>query len=235
MYAVIRTGGKQYKVAEDDLIHVEKLAGEAGDSVEFNEVLMVGGTDSPKIGTPLVDGAVVAGEVVEQTRGDKIIVFKKKRRQGYRRKKGHRQHLTAVRILGIGLDGKKPAKKAAAKKPAPKEEPKAEEPVAEEAPAEILSAAAIPEDAAPAAEEKPAPKAKADDSKKADDGGADDLTKISGVGPVIVKKLTDLGYTTFKQIAELTPEEIAEIDEKLNFKGRIEREEWVKQAKELAG
>ena len=118
MYAVIRTGGKQYKVAEDDVIKVEKLSGETGDSVEFNEVLMIGGTDAPKIGTPLVDGAMVAGEVVEQTRGDKIIVFKKKRRQGYRRKKGHRQLLTSVRILGIGLDGKAPAKKAAAKKPA---------------------------------------------------------------------------------------------------------------------
>ena len=134
MYAVIRTGGKQYKVAEDDVIKVEKLAGEAGDSVEFNEVLMIGGTDAPKIGTPLVDGAMVAGEVVEQTRGDKIIVFKKKRRQGYRRKKGHRQLLTSVRITGIGTDGKKPAKKAAAKKAAPKEAP-AEAAAPEEAPA----------------------------------------------------------------------------------------------------
>ncbi|MEM7427317.1 MAG: 50S ribosomal protein L21 [Pseudomonadota bacterium] len=224
MYAVIRTGGKQYKVAEDDLIYVEKLAGEAGDAVEFNDVLMIGGTDAPKIGAPLVDGAMVAGEVVEQTRGEKIIVFKKKRRQGYRRKKGHRQHLTCVRITGIGTDGKKPAKKAAAKKAAPKDAPKTED-----APAEVMTAAAMP-DEAPAAKKAPAKKAAA--KAKADDKG-DDLSMISGVGPVLVKKLTDLGYTTFKQIAELTPEQIEDIDAKLNFKGRIEREEWVEQAKEL--
>ena len=219
MYAVIRTGGKQYKVAEDQIIYIEKLGGEKGDSVEFTDVLMVGGTDAPKIGTPLVEGAVVAGEVVEQMRGDKVIVFKKKRRQGYKRKKGHRQLLTCVKILGIGLDGKAPAKKAAAKKPAKKDaEPKAD------APAEAMTAAAIPEEA-PAAK-KPA-------AKKAASGDGDDLSMISGVGPVLVKKLTDLGYTTFKQIAEMTPEQVAEVDEKLNFKGRIEREEWIEQAKEL--
>ncbi len=205
MYAVIRTGGKQYKVAEDEIIYVEKLAGEKGESVQFNDVLMVGGTDSPKIGTPLVDGASVAGEVIEQTRGDKVIVFKKNRRQGYRRKKGHRQLLTCVRITGIGTDGKAPAKKAAAKKPAAKKD-----------------------DAPPADEAKAAaPKAKAEAA------GADDLSRISGVGPVLVKKLSDLGYTTLQQIADMTPEQVSEVDEALSFKGRIEREEWIEQAKEL--
>jgi large subunit ribosomal protein L21 len=207
MYAVIKTGGKQYKVAADDVIHVEKLKGEAGDAVELNEVLMVGGDGAPKIGTPLVEGAMVAAEVVEQTRAAKIIVFKKKRRQNYRRKKGHRQDLTALRILGIGLDGKKPAAKKAAK-PAPKK---------------AADADAKP-DVKPAAAKKPA-------AKKSE--GADDLSLIGGVGPVIVKKLSGLGYTTFKQIAEMTPEQIADVDEKLNFKGRIEREEWIEQAKEL--
>ncbi len=205
MYAVIRTGGKQYKVAEDEIIYVEKLAGEKGESVQFNDVLMVGGTDSPKIGTPLVDGASVAGEVIEQTRGDKIIVFKKNRRQGYRRKKGHRQLLTCVRITGIGTDGKAPAKKAAAKKPEAKKE---------DAPA-------------PAETKAAAPKAKAEDA------GTDDLSKISGVGPVLVKKLSDLGYTSLQQIADMTPEQVSEVDEALSFKGRIEREEWIEQAKEL--
>ncbi|MCP5081332.1 MAG: 50S ribosomal protein L21 [Alphaproteobacteria bacterium] len=206
MYAVIRTGGKQYKVAEDEIIYVEKLAGEKGESVQFNDVLMVGGTDSPKIGTPLVDGASVAGEVIEQTRGDKIIVFKKNRRQGYRRKKGHRQLLTCVRITGIGTDGKAPAKKAAAKKPAAKKE---EAPAADEAKA------------------APAPKAKAAEA------GTDDISKISGVGPVLVKKLSDLGYTSLQQIADMTPEQVTEVDEALSFKGRIDREEWIEQAKEL--
>lgn len=175
MYAVIRTGGKQYKVAEDEIIYVEKLAGDKGENVVFNDVLMVGGTDAPKIGTPLVEGASVAGEVIEQTRGDKIIVFKKNRRQGYRRKKGHRQLLTCVRITGIGTDGKAPAKKAAAKKPAAKKEDK---PAAEE------TKAAAPKETADAA-----PKAKA----KADDAGTDDISKISDVGPVLVKKTVRLG------------------------------------------
>ena len=118
MFAVIKTGGKQYKVAKDDVITVERLPGEAGGSVSFEEVLMLGGDDT-KVGAPLVDGASVSGEIVEQTRGEKIIVFKKQRRQNYRRKKGHRQELTVVKITDILAAGKKPAKsKAKAKKPA---------------------------------------------------------------------------------------------------------------------
>lgn len=101
MYAVIRTGGKQYRVAADDIIEIEKIDGAGGDKVSFPDVLMVGGDGDPKIGTPLVSGASVEGEILEQTRGKKIIVFKKKRRHNYRRKKGHRQHLTRVKITGI--------------------------------------------------------------------------------------------------------------------------------------
>jgi len=118
MFAVIKTGGKQYKVAKDDVITIERLPGEAGGSVSFEEVLMLGGDDT-KVGAPLVDGASVSGEIVEQTRGEKIIVFKKQRRQNYRRKKGHRQELTVVKITDILAAGKKPAKsKAKATKPA---------------------------------------------------------------------------------------------------------------------
>jgi len=101
MYAVIKTGGKQYRVAPDDVINIEKLPGKEGEKIEFTEVLMVGGEGDPKVGTPLVKGASVAGEVVEQKRDRKIIVFKKKRRKNYRRKIGHRQHLTSVKITGI--------------------------------------------------------------------------------------------------------------------------------------
>ena len=100
MYAVLRTGGKQYRVAENDLNRVERLEASAGDSITLDQVLMVGG-ETPRIGTPLVAGASVTAEVVEQTRGDKIIIFKKKRRQNYRRKRGHRQDLTVLRITGI--------------------------------------------------------------------------------------------------------------------------------------
>ena len=101
MYAVIKTGGKQYRVAKDDVITIEKLDGKTGDKIEFNEVLIVGDEANTAIGTPHVEGASVTAEVVEQTRGSKIIVFKKKRRHNYRRKKGHRQHQTVVRITEI--------------------------------------------------------------------------------------------------------------------------------------
>lgn len=101
MFAVIRSGGKQYKVAKDDVITVEKLAYEAGASVEIDDVLMVGGEAGTKVGTPVLAGAMVKAEVVEQTRGPKIIIFKKKRRQNYRRKNGHRQDLTVLRITDI--------------------------------------------------------------------------------------------------------------------------------------
>ena len=97
MFAVIKTGGKQYRVASGDVIKVEKLEAEAGSTVTLDQVLMVDG----KIGTPLVADALVSAEVIAQDRGPKIIVFKKKRRQNYRRKKGHRQDLTVLRITGI--------------------------------------------------------------------------------------------------------------------------------------
>ena len=100
MYAVIKTGGKQYRVAANDTLEVEKIAGEAGATVEFTEVLMLGG-DSPKIGAPLVSGAKVTAEVVKQGRGDKVIAFKKRRRKNSRRKRGHRQELTTVKIKDI--------------------------------------------------------------------------------------------------------------------------------------
>lgn len=101
MFAVLKTGGKQYKVASDDVIKVEKLDGKAGDTIELNEVLFVGGEKTAKVGTPTVKGASVKAEIIAQDRGPKIIVFKKKRRQNYRRKKGHRQDLTVLRIKEI--------------------------------------------------------------------------------------------------------------------------------------
>ncbi|MCE2926666.1 MAG: 50S ribosomal protein L21 [Rickettsiales bacterium] len=97
MFAVIRTGGKQYKVAKDDVLAVEKMAGEPGAKVEFGEVLVAG----EKVGAPLLSGAKVLGEIVKQFRDDKVVIFKKRRRHNYRRKKGHRQYLTQVKILDI--------------------------------------------------------------------------------------------------------------------------------------
>src|SRR3546814_2826744 len=123
MFAVIKTGGKQYKVAKDDVIVIEKLKGEAGEVIAFESVLMVGEGAETKAGTPFVEGVCVAGEVVEQARGDKILVFKKKRRQNYRRTSGHRQDLTVARITDILTDGKKPEAR-----PRKASEPKADEP-----------------------------------------------------------------------------------------------------------
>ena len=119
MYAVIRTGGKQYRVATDDVLDVERLSGEPGDKLEFADVLLLGGGDGdPQIGAPLVSGAMVAAELVEQHRGEKIIIFKKKRRQNYRRKRGHRQELTKVRIVDILANGVKMKKSEAKAKTA---------------------------------------------------------------------------------------------------------------------
>ena len=168
MYAVIRTGGKQYRVAPDDVIEVEKVSGDAGEIIQFSEVLMLGGEGAPQLGTPVVSGASVAGQVIAQKRGDKIIVFKKKRRKNYRRKKGHRQHLTAVRITEILTGGKKPSKAAA--KPAPaKKEAKAEDkkPAAEKTDSKTAAKPAPAKKEAKAEDKKPAAK-KADTKAKAD-------------------------------------------------------------------
>ncbi|MBD3770812.1 MAG: 50S ribosomal protein L21 [Rhodobacterales bacterium] len=142
MFAVIKTGGKQYKVAEGDTIVVEKLNAEAGKDVVFDTVLMLGEGANVTVGAPVVAGAAVTGEVAEQTRGDKVITRKKRQRQTYRRTIGHKQHLTVVKITGISADGaKKPAKKAAAKtEDAPKAEaaPTAAAPAAEAGAADNL-------------------------------------------------------------------------------------------------
>lgn len=114
MFAVIKTGGKQYTVAANDVITIERLEGEVGDVISFSEVLMIGG-DKAVVGAPLVAGATVAGELVEQARGPKVISFKKRRRQNSKRKKGHRQDLSIVRIIEILTDGKKPSGAKAAK------------------------------------------------------------------------------------------------------------------------
>ena len=158
MFAVIRTGGKQYKVAKDDIITVEKLLGEPGDTVEVGDVLMIGEDGkAPTVGTPLVDKAAVFAEVVEQTKSDKVIVFKKQRRQGYRRTRGHRQNVTVLKVLDVSPSGAKP--KAAAKKAAPK---KADAPAKDAAeakkPAAKKPAAKKPAAKKPAAKKEAAPK-----------------------------------------------------------------------------
>lgn len=121
MFAVIKTGGKQYRVAPDDILKIERIAGEPGEIVTLGEVLMLGG-EQPTVGAPMVAGAAVAGEVVEQSRGPKVIAFKKRRRQNSRRKRGHRQEYTVLRITEILTDGRAPSLQARRTRPAPENE-----------------------------------------------------------------------------------------------------------------
>ena len=155
MFAVIRTGGKQYRVAADQTLKVGKLAGETGDVVTFSDVLALGG-DSPKLGSPLVSGASVLAEIVEQARDRKIIIFKKRRRQNSRRKNGHRQHFTLLRVTEILADGVKSARPAAKKKQPPEPKETAKETKATVENAEAASAVEVKQPKA-----RPAPKAKA--------------------------------------------------------------------------
>ncbi|MFT4130137.1 50S ribosomal protein L21 [Labrys sp. (in: a-proteobacteria)] len=203
MFAVIKTGGKQYRVNQNDVLRVEKLDAKVGEVIVFPEILAVGGDAGLTFGTPTVAGASVAAEVVEQDRDDKVIAFKKRRRQNSKRKRGHRQHQTVVRIAEILTGGAKPSKAAA--KPAQAAKNLAAK---DEAP---VAAAAVP----------------------AGGLDASNLSLISGIGPTIEKKLRAAGINSWNDIAAWTDADIAKWDEELSLRGRAAREEWVIQAKEL--
>ncbi len=213
MFAVIKTGGKQYKVAKDDVLKIEKLSASPGESIQFNDVLMLGG-DDVTIGDPTVEGAAVQAEVLEQGRAAKVYNFKKRRRKhGSQRLKGHRQYITTVRVTDILAAGASVTAVAAATGAAEADDKQSgmmsEAPVAEtgERPPNLLDA----------------PR-----------GEADDLTRISGIGPGLNGKLNENGVFHFWQIADWHAAEIAYMDDQLSFKGRIERDNWIEQAKELA-
>jgi large subunit ribosomal protein L21 len=188
MFAVLKTGGKQYKVASGDVLRIEKLDALAGDKIQFNEILMVGNT----VGAPFVADAGVQAEVIDQIKGEKTINFVKRRRKhSSARKKGHRQQLTLVRIgdiLEAGADksGVKAAVNGAGFKI---------EPAYKGAPTSKKAAAAVERASKPKAA-KAAPKA-----AKAADG--DDLTQLTGIGPAAAQKLNDAGVTTFAQVAAI--------------------------------
>ncbi|MFV1876612.1 50S ribosomal protein L21 [Nioella sp.] len=205
MFAVLKTGGKQYKVQSGDVLRVEKLAADAGETIQFNDVLMLGG-DSTVLGAPTVAGAAVQAAVIDQIKGEKLIHFVKRRRKhGSKRTKGHRQKLTLVRITDILASGADATGVKAA-----------------------VGAGSVSTAADTAPDAKPAKKAEAAPAAAA--AGADDLKQLSGVGPALEKKLHEAGVTTFAQIAAWNADDIAAMDEKLSFKGRIEREGWVEQA-----
>lgn len=200
MFAVIKTGGKQFRVAAGDTIQVPKLAQDAGATVTFEDVLTLAHDGGIEVGAPGVKGASVTGEIVEQGRGPKVIAFKKRRRQNSRRKRGHRQDHTVVRIGAIAFNGKTIAEaKATAKGSASKK---------------AVQAAAT--EAAPAGERD-----------------ASNLSLISGIGPTIEKKLRAAGVASWNDIAGWDEATVEKFNEELKLGGRITRDEWIEQAKEL--
>lgn len=237
MFAVLKTGGKQYKVQSGDTLRVEKLAANAGDKVQFNEVLMIGG-DKPQVGSPVVADAGVQAEVIEQIKGPKTINFVKRRRKhSSKRTKGHRQQLTLVRITdilasGAGKSGVMAAEHGAGFGAVIADKRYTENKTEQNEMARRVSEGEAKAKKAETAKPKAAKKAKDDGAKMAKTEGGDNLKELSGVGPALEKKLHEAGITTFAQIAAWTEADIAEMDEKLSFKGRIEREGWVDQAKE---
>jgi len=205
MYAVVKTGGKQYRVSPGDKLRVELLGANEGDEVTLDQVLMMGEGESVTIGAPLIDNATVTATVLQNGRDKKIRIVKFRRRKHHRKQMGHRQHFTEIEITGMsgaGLSASAPAKKAAPEKTA---------------------AAAAPSGPTGTLKFLDAP-----------DGEKDDLKEISGVGPVLEKALNDLGIYHFRQVAAFTPEDIAAVENETNFPGRIERDDWLGQAKTLA-
>lgn len=206
MYAVVKTGGKQYRVSPGDTLKVELLSANEGDEITLNQVLMMGEGDSVTIGTPLIDNASVTAKILQHGRGKKVHIVKFRRRKHHKKQIGHRQHFTELEITGIngaGMSASAPAKKET---PAPVETP----PPAPSGPTGTLKFLDAPE------------------------GEQDDLKEISGVGPVLEKTLNDLGIYHFRQIAAFTQKDVDAVENETNFPGRIERDDWIGQAKELA-
>ena len=279
MYAVLKTGGKQYRVQPGDTLRVEKLEAEEGTTVRFDQVLMIGGGTDTAIGSPVLDGAAVEAEVLAQIKGEKVISFVRRRRKhSSKRTRGHRQRLTVLRVTGIQPPGGEMVEAQAMAEdavavagdrvedadvePAEVTEVTVEDGGRASVPggiveAESVSGTAAPSDAVPgtaadaepgaatADDEAPALDAIADDAEAREAGEApalldaprgepDDLTRLSGVGPKLSATLNGIGVYHFDQIAEWGEAEIAYMDARLRFKGRIQREGWIEQAKALA-
>jgi len=229
MYAIVEIAGQQFKVAKDQKIYVNRLAEDEGADVSFDKVLLADDAGNVTLGAPAIDGALVGAKVVKHLRGDKVIVFKKKRRKGYKKKNGHRQWLTQLEIVDISLSGKKKESKKEDSKTteAAKDSPKKEDKSSEKP---VKSA------------EKPAQTETSDlDVDKilgsigtASKEDADDLKEINGIGPAYEKRLNEIGIFTYEQISNL---KAADRDQLSSIDGitreKIESEEWVKQAKAL--
>jgi large subunit ribosomal protein L21 len=205
MYAIVEMAGQQFKVAKDQKVYVHRLQTEEGKKVTFDNVLLLDDGKNVTIGAPAIDGAAVEAKVIKHLRGDKVIVFHKKRRKGYRKKNGHRQSLTEIVIESIVAKGAKKVK-SEPKKTAPKKEaaPKAVAPKKEAAPKK----AATP---------------------KATKAKADDLKKVEGIGPKIAETLIAAGISTFAELAKTKPAKISEII--ADVRGNHVTDTWPAQAK----
>jgi len=248
MYAIVEIAGQQIKVAKDQKVFVNRLSTEEGKTVEFDNVLLVGDGDTVTIGAPAIDGALIGAKVVRHLKGDKVIVFKKKRRKGYRVKNGHRQSLSEIVIESIATSGakkKEESKKESPKKSAPKKEEAKKEtkakPETKKAASKAKKEVEVSENLVTRAEHR------AEDSDiemnidkvlhsigTATKAEADDLKEINGIGPAYEQRLNDVGIYTYEQISKL---KAADRDELSAIDGitreKIESEEWVKQAKAL--
>ncbi|MFO6463296.1 50S ribosomal protein L21 [Jannaschia sp. KMU-145] len=253
MFAVLKTGGKQYRVASGDVLRVERLAAEAGETIQFNDVLMLGG-DTVTVGAPTIEGAAVQADVIDQIKGEKLIHFVKRRRKhSSKRTKGHRQKLTLIRVTDIlSSGGDKTGVKAAigtgsvsaaalaAMAPASNKPARAEAAKPAAKPKAKAKAAAKPKSTETATDAEKIVEAAASGTKpsnlleEARGGKADDLKKISGVGPKLEGLLHENGVFHFDQIAAWGSDEIAYMDDRLSFKGRIERDNWIDQATTFA-
>ena len=201
MYAIVEMAGQQFKVAKDQKVYVHRLQTEEGKKVTFDNVLLLDDGSNVTVGAPAIDGAAVEAKVVKHLKGDKVIVFHKKRRKGYRKKNGHRQSLTEIVIESI-------ISKGAKKEETKKAEPKAKKADGKAAPVEVSVASK--------------PKAKKASAK------GDDLKKVEGIGPKIAETLNNAGISTFAELAKTDAAKIAEII--ADVRGNHVTDTWPKQA-----
>ncbi|NHN26666.1 50S ribosomal protein L21 [Flavobacterium jejuense] len=202
MYAIVEIAGQQFKVSKDQKVYVHRLGEEEGNKISFDKVLLLDDNGTVTLGAPAIDGASVEAKILKHLKGDKVIVFKKKRRKGFKKKNGHRQSLTQIIIEGIVASGSTPKKVAPKKEAAPKADKVADAPVAEKA----------------------APKAKA--SKK-----GDDLKKIEGIGPKAAEALVTSGIDTFAKLAKASAESVKEIlDASTSKLSHLDPTTWGQQA-----
>jgi large subunit ribosomal protein L21 len=216
MYAIVEMAGQQFKVAKDQKVYVHRLQTEEGKKVTFDNVLLLDDGKNVTVGAPAIDGAAVEAKVIKHLKGDKVIVFKKKRRKGYSVKNGHRQSLTEIIVESIIATGAKKSAPAKAKpEPKAKVEPKVKvEPKAKAEPKQTAAKVETPKKVAP---------------KKAAPKKADDLKKIEGIGPKIAETLIAAGISTFADLAKSKPAKISEII--ADVRGNHVTDTWPAQAK----